>query len=58
MTATFNGRIDLKVVGTYGVSIDLGNRSYNLSQIYTNKFANGAGADEAAIGFDQDLVRL
>lgn len=51
MTATFNGRIDLKVVGTYGVSIDIGNRSYNLSQIYTNKFANGSGVDQAQVIF-------
>ncbi len=47
MTATFNGRLDLKIVGTYGVSIDLGNRSYNLSQTYTNKFSDGTGADQA-----------
>jgi hypothetical protein len=47
MTATFNGRIDLKVVGTYAVSIDLGTRQYNLSQTYTNRFANGAGVDQA-----------
>jgi hypothetical protein len=47
MAQSFSGRIDLKVTGTYGVDIDLGNRSYSLTKTYTNRFANGLDADEA-----------
>lgn len=47
MAQSFNGRIDLKVAGSYAVDIDLGNRSYSLSKTYTNRFADGEDADEA-----------
>lgn len=47
MAQTFNGRIDLKVTGSYSSDIDLGNRSYSLSKTYTNSFANGQSANQA-----------
>lgn len=47
MAQTFNGRIDLKVVGNYSVDIDLGNRSYALNKTYTTTLANGQDANEA-----------
>ncbi len=51
MARNFNGRIDLTVTGTYGVDIDLGNRSYSISQKYSNKFANGTSDNQADVIF-------
>lgn len=47
MAQSFTGRLDVKIAGTYGVDIDIGNRSYTLSKTYTNSFANGTAAEQA-----------
>lgn len=47
MAQSFNGRVDLKITGTYASDIDLGNRSYSLTKTYTNRFANGVAAEQA-----------
>lgn len=56
MAANFTGRVELKLVGSYGVDIDLGNRSYTLSQTYRNSFANGEGAQQAEAIFTDSRI--
>lgn len=47
MSESFSGQLSVNVTAALRTTLDIGTGIHNVSQTYTNNFANGTGADQA-----------